>query len=88
MKTFDTRRMGAFVRFELASRRQENLLPLLIPPGLVALWALMRLATGRGFDAWPELAFSLGLLLSLGGSVGAHRRQYSALPPHAARIPR
>ena len=88
MKTFDIARLVAFLRLEFVSRRQETLLPLILPAALLCAWAFARLATGRTFESWPEVPFVVGLFLSLGGAANAHRREMeSATAPFQLMIP-
>lgn len=79
MRTFEPARFLAYLRFDVASRRQEALLPLLVPPFLVILWASLRLLSGRPFESWPTGPFVVGLLLAIGAASSAHARDKDAL---------
>ncbi|MCA2961612.1 MAG: hypothetical protein IOD12_15285 [Silvanigrellales bacterium] len=79
MRTFEALRFLAYLRFELASKRQEALLPLLVPPLLVVFWGSLGILSGRPFENWPTLPFLVGLCLAIGAAASAHAREKDPL---------
>lgn len=70
---FEPARYGRFLRYELATRRLDFLLPLAIPLALLLLSRAWDLLAGGGVDGFPSSLFSLGLLLGIGAAMNAHR---------------
>lgn len=83
MTALDLNRTGGFLRYELLSRRQDLLLPLIVPPAFFALITLFSFAIGRPITEWPQGTFTVALILGAGAAAYAHRRE---LQPGTASI--
>lgn len=71
--SFEPVRCARFLRFELATRRVDFLLPPLVPLALLVLFRGWEFFMKGAVSGFPASLFSFGLLLGIGSAMNAHR---------------